>query len=60
MTFEILGPITNAETIARGAGIRELARLQRAYGVANWRKRKGHATVLFSDGTDARAEGTLV
>lgn len=56
MAFEILGPITGAETIARGAGIRELARLQRAYGVGSWRKRKGFASVRFSNGTTARAE----
>jgi hypothetical protein len=56
MMFEVVGPIVDVETIARGGGIRELARLQRAHGVGRWRKRKGFAVVRFSDGTTARAE----
>ena len=39
MNFRILGRISHAETIARGAEIRELSRLKRTYGPANWRKR---------------------
>jgi hypothetical protein len=54
--FEILGPITNQETIATGSGIREIRRLRRAYGRARWRKRKGVARVRLADGTIARAE----
>ena len=33
--FELIGPLENVETIARGSGIRELRRLERAYGMAN-------------------------
>jgi hypothetical protein len=54
--FELIGPITNAETIAIGSGIRELARLRRIYGRNRWRKRKGTATVRFDDGALVRAE----
>jgi hypothetical protein len=39
--FKILGDIADIETIAFGRGIRELRRLQRAYGAGRWRKRKG-------------------
>jgi hypothetical protein len=30
--------------------------LQRAYGIGNWKKKKGFATVVFEDGASARAE----
>ena len=49
MHYRILGQITNVETIATGAGIREIARLRRRYGRARWRKRKGVARVELSD-----------
>jgi hypothetical protein len=32
MNFEIVGEITDVETIAAGSGIREVARLRRIYG----------------------------
>ena len=54
--FDIVGPITDAETIAIGRGIRELARLRRIYGRGRWRKRKGIGTVRLEHGTLARAE----
>ena len=56
MPLEIVGSITKVETIARGAGIREIARLQKVYGVGAWRKRKGLAIVGLSSGTSVRAE----
>jgi hypothetical protein len=56
MHFEIVGGIEEAETIARGAGIRELARLRKTYGDGRWRKRKGVATVQLSDGAVRTAE----
>jgi hypothetical protein len=56
MEFEILGEVTNIETFATGAAIRELPRLRRAYGTGRWRKRKGTAAVRLSDGTIRRAE----
>ena len=56
MEFEIIGPITEIETIAIGHSIRELPRLRRIYGSGRWRKRKGVATVRLADGTVCRAE----
>jgi hypothetical protein len=56
MDFELLSPITEIETIARGGGIRELPRLRRVYGPARWLKRKGIAFVRASDGLTYRAE----
>lgn len=54
--FEIVGRIAQAETFARGNGIRELARLRKFYGRGNWRKRKGFATVRLRDGAIRGAE----
>jgi len=56
MGFELLGKITDVETIAAGTGIRELPRLRRVYGRSRWRKLKGLATVQLDDGTVGRAE----
>lgn len=56
MQFEIIGEIENQETFAAGKGIRELARLQKAYGKARWRKRKGVAQVRLADGSIVLAE----
>lgn len=56
MDFEILGPLEHVELIAAERGIRELARLRRAYGGNRWRKLKGVALVRLPDGTVRRAE----
>ena len=56
MFFEVIGQIQNIETFAYGSAIREIGRLRRQYGIANWRKRKGIATVRLSDGTIRLAE----
>jgi hypothetical protein len=56
MYFKILGQISEIETIAKGKGIRELARLNRRYGRGRWRKLKGVARVRLSDGTTRIAE----
>ncbi len=56
MDFEILGGIQWIENIASARGIRELKRLNRIYGNANWRKRKGTARIRLSDGTVRIAE----
>jgi hypothetical protein len=56
MHFDIIGDITEIETIAVGRSIRELPRLQRLYGKGRWRKMKGHALVRLRDGTVRRAE----
>jgi hypothetical protein len=45
MDFRILGEIRDVETIAAGAGIRELKLLRKRYGARRWRKRKGVAKV---------------
>ncbi len=50
MYFEILGEIQWTETIASGRSIRELRRLNRIYGRATWRKRKGIAKIRLPDG----------
>ena len=56
MEFELLGPITNVETIAVGRSIRELARLRKFYGRGRWRKLKGVAKIRLPDGTICKAE----
>jgi hypothetical protein len=56
MHFESLGEISGIETFASGAGIREIARLRRIYGRGRWRKRKGIARVLLTDGAIHLAE----
>jgi hypothetical protein len=56
MDFEVIGPITDVETIAVGPAIREIERLRRAYGSGRWRKLKGNATVRLTDGEVWRAE----
>lgn len=53
--MKIIGDIVNAETIARGRGIREYALLITRFGGKNWIKRKGVATVEM-DGVVGRAE----
>lgn len=54
MNFEIIGPITEIETFAVGASIRELPRLQKAYGKGRWRK--GKTTVRLANGSILLAE----
>jgi len=54
--FEIVGEITNIETIAVGSSIRELRRLKRFYREGRWRKLKGVARVKLPDGTISKAE----
>ena len=56
MDFELLTPVTDIETIARGAAIRELPRLRRFYGRGRRLKRKGFAFVRAADGLTYRAE----
>ncbi len=56
MYFEIVGPITDVETIAAGRSIRQLSRLRRQYGQGRWRKVKGIATVRVAGGELRRAE----
>ena len=56
MYFEIIGKIENPETFATGKRIRELPRLQKAYGKGKWRKRKGIAEIKLANGLIVRAE----
>lgn len=51
MDFEIIGEITNVETIATGRAVRDRARLSKHYGKGRWRKRRGIATVRLEDGS---------
>lgn len=56
MYFEIVGSITDVETIAVGRSIRQLSRLRRQYGRGRWRKLKGIVTVRVAGGGVRRAE----
>ncbi len=56
MNFEIVGDITEIETIAVGSSIRELPRLRRVHGSGRWRKKKGFAQVRLEDDSVYRAE----
>jgi hypothetical protein len=56
MYFEIVGAITDVETIASGRSIRQLPRLRRRHGRGRWRKLKGIATVRLASGELRRAE----
>ena len=56
MDFEIVGQITDVETIAEGNGIRELGLLRQRYGLGNWRKKKGVANVRLPSGLTGLAE----
>jgi len=54
--FEIVGQITESETIAIGNSIRELSQLRARFGYGRWRKRKGVANVRLANGTIRLAE----
>jgi hypothetical protein len=56
MRIQIIGKITQIETIAVGSEIREFARLVKFYGRGRWRKHKGIASVRLADGTIVKAE----
>jgi hypothetical protein len=56
MYFEIIGKITNVETIAVGSSIRDIRRLRKVYGAGRWRKLKGIARVRLSDDALCNAE----
>jgi hypothetical protein len=51
MHFEIVGEITDVETIATGYGIRTLKALRKRHGGRRWRKRKGNANVRLANGS---------
>ncbi len=56
MDFELVGDVTDIETIATASGIREVLRLRRLYGKGRWRKMKGVARIRLRDGRIRLAE----
>ena len=56
MNFEVIGKITDVETIAIGNSIRILPVLRKRFGKGRWRKLKGVAQVQLRDGTMRLAE----
>jgi hypothetical protein len=56
MDFEIIGELSEIETIAVNLSIRENADLKARYGGRRWRKLKGIATVRLLNGHVRRAE----
>ncbi len=56
MDFEIVGEISDVETIAIGSRIGDIARLRRVYGRGRWRKLKGVALVQPRNGRIRQAE----
>jgi len=56
MYFEIIGNITDVESIAVGSSIRQLEQLRKQYGEGRWRKLKGKAVVRLRNGRIRRAE----
>ena len=56
MRFEIIGEISQIESIAISSSIREIARLQKQYGPGRWRKMKGVATIQLANGEVRQAE----
>ncbi|MGB7085420.1 MAG: hypothetical protein WBD47_07695 [Phormidesmis sp.] len=56
MNFEIIGKISNVETIAVNLSIRELDTLKKKYGGRRWRKLKGVGLVSFPSGNVRQVE----
>jgi hypothetical protein len=54
--FDVIGEITNIETIAINQSIHEVKRLRKMFGRGRWRKLKGIATVRLPDGAERRVE----
>jgi hypothetical protein len=56
MDFELVGDVTDIETIATASAIRELPRLRRLCGKGRWRKMKRVARIRMRDGRIRLAE----
>ena len=56
MDFEIVGEVSQIETIASGRGVRDRMRLRKLYGGTRWRKLKGIAQVRLRSGRIRLAE----
>ncbi len=54
--FELIGEISDVETIVVDKSIREIDRLKKTYGAGRWRKMKGKVTVRLAEGTICKAE----
>lgn len=54
--LRLLGPVEDVSVIAVGRGVRDRARLRKAYGGRRWRKLEGIATVQLPDATERLAE----
>jgi hypothetical protein len=55
-TFEIIGPIREIRTIAKGRSVLSRATLVREYGSGRWRKMKGVCLIRYSAGRICEAE----
>jgi hypothetical protein len=56
MGFDIIGEITDIETIAVGSRIRDIKRLREQYGKGRWGKLKGIARIRLRSGRVRLAE----
>ena len=56
MPFEIVGEVSQVQTIAAGRGIRNLQALRRRYGRGRGRKLEGVALIGLESGTIRKAE----
>ena len=56
MEFELVSKLMSVETFAAGKGIRNLKLLNKKYGFAKWRTRKGIALIRLGDGSEVLAE----
>jgi hypothetical protein len=56
MDFELMGELSDVETIAANLSIRENADLKARYGGRRWRKLKGVGKVRLASGNIRRAE----
>ena len=56
MDIELIGELTDVETIAVNLSIREITDLKARYGGRRWRKLKGTVTVRVPSGNLRRAE----
>ena len=55
-SFDIVGEITDIETIAVGQSVKDSARLRKQYGPGRWRNLKGIAMIRLKTGRIRKAE----
>jgi len=56
VSFALIGPIEQIETIAAGPSVKVRAFLRKTYGKGRWRKLKGIATVRLANGAIRKIE----